>query len=163
MRNIITLKVIDYMEEYGCQFIKEAAFTNISCTDENRLPIRKIFDMIAGTSTGGVIAAALSVPSNDVMTESFSAKEILEVFKSQAPMVYAQQHINAGLIWIITIISTMIGLVLGLKRGRKKYANPNVQKTIRKIKSFLIEVKEAREEYEREKKTLKAAEEQQLK
>jgi patatin-like phospholipase/acyl hydrolase len=82
--------------------------------------------MVAGTSTGGVIAAALSVPNNDEMTETFSAHDVLEAFKKQAPIIFAQQRINAGLIWIITIISAMIGAVLGHKRGRKIYANPNV-------------------------------------
>jgi hypothetical protein len=39
----------------------------------------------------------------------------------------------------------MIGAVLGYKRGKRLYANPNVQKTIRKLKRFLHELKKARE------------------
>ena len=34
--------------------------------------------MVAGTSTGGVIAAAITVPANEYMNETYPAAEILE-------------------------------------------------------------------------------------
>lgn len=72
MRNIITLKVIDYMEDYGCRYVTQMKY-NVTCTAQKKLPIKDIFNMVAGTSTGGVIAAALAVPANDELTETFSA------------------------------------------------------------------------------------------
>ena len=37
--------------------------------------------MVAGTSTGGVIAAAITVPANEYMNETYPAAEILESFQ----------------------------------------------------------------------------------
>jgi len=44
--------------------------------------------MIAGTSTGGVIAAALSCPSTEFKNETYPVSEILSAFIEEAPKVY---------------------------------------------------------------------------
>ena len=62
MKNVITLVVLEYMETYGYEYALGQGYINAS--SHPRLPLKDMFQMLAGTSTGGVIAAALSVPSN---------------------------------------------------------------------------------------------------
>ena len=83
MRNLITLKGLEYMEQYACDYVRNPAnkITGINCTDEGYVQLKDIFDMIAGSSMGGVVAAALVCPANEQGTEAFHAKEILDVFK----------------------------------------------------------------------------------
>ncbi len=47
-------------------------------------PIYKYFDLIAGTSTGGIIAIGLAM--------GFTAKEILQLYEEQGPKIFSQQH-----------------------------------------------------------------------
>ena len=102
--------------------------------------------MLAGTSTGGVIAAALSVPSNEYKNESYPVSEILDVFKEQAPIIFEQQTINSGLIFILTLLSCLMGGGYGYVLGRRRWADPNVKKTIKKGRKFLKQLKDAKKE-----------------
>jgi patatin-like phospholipase/acyl hydrolase len=47
-------------------------------------PIGRYFDLIAGTSTGGIIAIGLGL--------GLSAKEILRLYEEKGPAIFDQQH-----------------------------------------------------------------------
>lgn len=44
--------------------------------------------MIAGTSTGGVLAGALTVPSNEYGNTTYEVSEVLKNFKYIVPQIY---------------------------------------------------------------------------
>jgi len=111
--------------------------------------------MVAGTSTGGVIAAALSVPSNEYKNESYPVSEILDVFKQQAPIIFEQQTINSGLMFILTLLSCLMGGGYCYVLGRRKWADPNVKKTIKKGRKFLKQLKEAKKEDKKDPQPIK--------
>jgi uncharacterized protein len=48
-------------------------------------PIGRYFDLIAGTSTGGIIAIALGL--------GLSAKDILHLYEDRGPTIFDQQHV----------------------------------------------------------------------
>ncbi|MCH96157.1 patatin-like phospholipase, partial [Trifolium medium] len=49
------------------------------------------FDVIAGTSTGGLIAAMLAAPGlNDPSRPAFTAKQILQVYLDFSPSIFNQ-------------------------------------------------------------------------
>ena len=77
------------MESFGCKYLREQKpqTAKAKCVND-RLPLKDIFDMIAGTSTGGVIAAALSCPSTEFKNETYPVSEILSAFIEEAPKVY---------------------------------------------------------------------------
>jgi uncharacterized protein len=47
-------------------------------------PLATFFDLIAGTSTGGIIAIGLAL--------GLSAKDILKLYERQGPAIFDQQH-----------------------------------------------------------------------
>ncbi len=75
IKNIITLKVLDLMERYACDYVTIAKKHTIGCTD-GRILVKDIFNMVAGSSTAGILAAALVSPVNGTNV-SYSAGDIL--------------------------------------------------------------------------------------
>ncbi|MDD9335427.1 MAG: patatin-like phospholipase family protein [Rickettsiaceae bacterium] len=62
-------------------------------------PISKLFNIISGTSVGGLIAALLTIPKEEGSTEPrYSAKEVLELFENTAPEIFPQSWFNWGII-----------------------------------------------------------------
>lgn len=51
-------------------------------------PIGRYFDLIAGTSTGGIIAIGLAL--------GMRAKEILELYEHEGPKIFCQEAAGAG-------------------------------------------------------------------
>ncbi len=109
MRNLITLEVLTYMEEYAQEYAVMMGYVPANIP----VGIKDIFHMIAGTSTGGVIAASLSVPINEFKNESNPASVIRDTFIKHGPSVFEQQTINTGLIIILTLVSCLMGGGLG--------------------------------------------------
>lgn len=132
------------MEQYACQYVMDQKnkITRINCTDEGIIQIKDIFDMIAGSSMGGVIAAALVCPADQQGTEAFQASQILETYKTQAQEIYKVQNMNYGLATIVIIISTSIGAFFGLKKGNSKYQNSDMLKVIHQYNKIIKEYKE---------------------
>ena len=50
-------------------------------------PICQLFDLIAGTSTGGILALALTKPNQDGQPE-FTAREICEIYRRDIPRIF---------------------------------------------------------------------------
>lgn len=62
-------------------------------------PISKLFNIISGTSVGGLIAALLTIPEEEGSTEPrYSAKEALALFENTAPEIFPQSWFNWGII-----------------------------------------------------------------
>ncbi len=100
-----------------------------------------MFNMIAGSSTGGVIAAALSCPMNGTLNQAYPANAILRAFKIDAPKIFAQRSINTGLLTIVVIVSLLMGLFLGLRIGNSWYMNPKVEETLRNADRIILQNK----------------------
>jgi len=80
IRNILSLIALDYMETYACKYVNEVKNTTLQCNQDGRILMKDMFDLIAGSSTGGVIAAALVCPANGHINQSYSSNEILDKF-----------------------------------------------------------------------------------
>ncbi|KAJ4790665.1 Patatin [Rhynchospora pubera] len=71
------------------------------------------FDMIAGTSTGGLITSMLSTPGKD-NRPVFAAKEINEFYLENGPKIFPKKKVGP-----LTSIATGLGLVMGPKYDGK--------------------------------------------
>jgi hypothetical protein len=74
------------METYAYEYSTSKGYTFPKYPDRDGvIPMKDLFDMMAGTSTGSIISAALSYPSDDVLDSGLAvpqywSKEVIEVY-----------------------------------------------------------------------------------
>jgi len=80
-------------------------------------PIGSYFDLIAGTSTGGILAIGLAL--------GLSAKQLLELYEKNGPDIFGQSgHSNKAVAWIADIAATVRQLV------RPKHKTDGLEKVL---------------------------------
>lgn len=57
--------------------------------EELEKPISQVFDMIVGTSTGGILALGLSVPTDDGVSPRYRARDLLEIYSKHGDKVFS--------------------------------------------------------------------------
>ena len=68
IRGLIPAQVLKYMETYAYDYSTKMGYTFLKYPDRDGvIPMKDMFDMMAGTSTGSIISAALSYPSDDLL------------------------------------------------------------------------------------------------
>jgi uncharacterized protein len=61
--------------------------------DHTHRPLCQTFDLIAGTSTGGIAALALTVPSSpESLDPKFSARDVVTLYKNESSTVFPQPY-----------------------------------------------------------------------
>lgn len=122
--------------------------------------MKDLFNMISGTSTGSMLAGALSTWKDDSTTEPmFWGQEMVEFYEVNAAPLFKSNKL-AGFISVLlwTLIFVFWGGVFYLY-GMFKYANPNKLKAQQEMHDWLLETKnEMRKEKQKDdfKNVLKA-------
>ncbi len=75
VRGIIPAKILQFLEEVTGQ------------------PIHKLFDLIVGTSTGGIITLGLTCP-NQAKEARYSAKEIIDIYIEHATHIFQKSFLR---------------------------------------------------------------------
>lgn len=57
-------------------------------------PVSSLFDLIVGTSTGGMIALALTMPSSDKSAPKYSAEDVLKIYTERGKEIFARDKIK---------------------------------------------------------------------
>ena len=108
------LYAVEYATEKGYDFPKYPPLNGTA--RDNVIPMKDLFDMMAGTSTGSIISAALSFPSNDVLPSGeqvplYWSKEVIDVYSKQGDQIFQKKQGSGnfvrGLIFFVFI--TIIG------------------------------------------------------
>ena len=60
-----------------------------------KLHMSNLFDMFAGTSTGSMISAALSLPMDDDKTQpKYWARDTVNIYKLEAPVIFTKNGVD---------------------------------------------------------------------
>lgn len=85
---------------------------------EERIAISELFDMIAGSETGAIIASSLAVKNKDTSVDRKNAHYADTAFKffyDYGDVLYRDAFIGTGTWSCFTIIFTLLGAFLGFK------------------------------------------------
>ena len=78
IRGILPLKIIDYIDE-------QIRLVNVKCS------FNSLTDMVAGTSTGALISAAL-ILEDDKGTPRFTANDLLILYSNRGPQIFSKDR-----------------------------------------------------------------------
>jgi patatin-like phospholipase/acyl hydrolase len=81
-------------------------------------PISKLFKMIAGTSTGGILTAGLTLP-NSCGEPAYTAQQMLDLYFSEGPTIFDKNLIREG--WELFVTGGAKYLADGIESVLKKY------------------------------------------
>lgn len=125
IRGVIPAIVIQYLEKESYRHaVKHGLIEKYPPGEKEIIPMNKLFDMIAGTSTGGLITTSLVTPTVEDKTKAYDSDFILSIFEEKGGEIFKTKTINKGLLGIMITTFIMIGGVLGYKWGKRIFANP---------------------------------------
>ncbi len=58
--------------------------------DQTGRSIAEMFDLIAGTSTGGILALGLAMPADDAEKPRYRAEELIELYEKEGPRIFSR-------------------------------------------------------------------------
>lgn len=138
--------VIKYIEVESYRYALEKGYPVTN--SKGKMAIKDLFNMVAGTSTGGLLTTGLVTPTKDNRQEAYDADFIISIFEKDGPNIFRKQTINTGLLGIMIATFIMIGGVFGYKWGKGIFANPKVEDTIYKMKKYIRDLKKKAKAHE---------------
>ena len=105
IRGIIPAMILDYIEKQtftqthesisrmpGDQAQKNKLYAELSSVAvEDSIPTAKLFNLIAGTSTGGILALALTKPKEeDNLEPAYTAEKLVKLYKKEGSVIFDQ-------------------------------------------------------------------------
>jgi len=98
--------------------------------------------MVAGTSSSAILAGFLVRPKDQRTGQSYLAKNVTQFFKQNSEKFFEKRTINTGALWVVTVISGLIGALIGYRLGVRIFANPQIELTIKELQNVIDDLKE---------------------
>ena len=123
-KGYMTANFISYMEQKAYQIAqRDLCFPD---RDEGRIAMHELFDFIAGSETGGIIASTLVIPNDDessLQKNKYFATKSLKFFEDNVDKIWVDQKVpvTTRLLIIGIIISLICGGVFYLTNNYFKY------------------------------------------
>jgi hypothetical protein len=144
IRGLIPAQVLKYMEQYAYEYSTSKGYTFPKYPGRDGIiPMKDLFDMMAGTSTGSIISAALSYPSDEKLetgeqVPQFWSKEVIEVYSQRGDEIFQKKSGNKA--WVnVLIFFLFVSLVGGFfyLLGKLFYDNDEVMSQFMPLEGML--------------------------
>lgn len=137
IRGLITAQVAKYMEQYAYNYSTQNLCYPVDPQNE-RISLSKIFDMVAGTSTGSLLATSVVIPEvNNLTTNRYYADDAIEIYTTRGKDVF-QKYVLSPIFYALGIIGfSAVGGMIGLQIGKKIYKNREHEESIKDLKMLI--------------------------
>ena len=135
IRGLIPATILEKIEEaaYDYAISKSYDITSMSYPavhqSYNKIAMKDLFDMSAGTSTGSIIAASLSMPANETdgslskTTPKFWAKDIIDIYRNDNDKIFDKNQFSTIWLVLINFFTAPLFIYAGYVYGIKKFDN----------------------------------------
>jgi hypothetical protein len=132
------------MEEYAYEYADDKDYISSKDYPEEKIPMHELFDMIAGSSTGSILAAALTTPKEPGSSQNaYFAEDVRHKFYDDADEIFHKNHLPYALITFLTLFGALAGGFLGYKWGIKIFDNREVEDAHEAIRDYIKKAKKA--------------------
>ena len=159
IKGIIPATCISHMEVFAYKYAKtEKNYVIPTYKNETtgemieRMPMKDIFDMISGTSTGSILATGLSISTGTLNPIPFKGKhyplpkywgpECVKIYTSGGAAIFNPNGLATGWVVLFYFITMFFFLVIFGLLGMCIYDNPKTKKSHINTLEFLNESKE---------------------
>ena len=140
IRGIITAAVIDKMENLAYE--KALIVYKIPARTEKKVSMAELFDMVAGTSTGALLAATLVIPkSSDPKMPKYYANDFMEDFKLRGGDIFVREEFDWAKFSLIVCLTFVACFAVGYALGKSKFQSQNTEELIDHLREYVKKLK----------------------
>ena len=103
-----------------------------------RISLSKVFDMVAGTSTGSLLATAIVIPAvDDPTTNRYYSDDAIKIYTTRGAEVF-KKYILAWWIYVLGIVfNSILGGLIGYWIGKRMYTNESHERVMKELKKLI--------------------------
>ena len=133
MRSIIPAEIIDNMESNAYTYAA-SKWTGFTSTD-SKIHMSELFQLVAGTSSGSIVAAGVSYGSGGKPT--MWGKDIVNFFAKNGKNLFEKHSLEWGLHLFFWITIALAFACVGYWLGRRRYDSPRQTNAFENLKMII--------------------------
>jgi len=148
IRGILPAGILLKIEGYAYKYAKEKGYEVPEYTDpatgkvRESVHLKDMFDMMAGTSTGSILAAGLAYPDpkdkdkpKDKQMPFYFMKELMDIYTKEGNKIFVSyDHSFMKAFFIVVLFASSCG-ALGYYHGKYRYDNDDIKEAMELVKS----------------------------
>ena len=141
IRGIIPGVVMKRMEKYAYEYAisKGYKFPRYPGIDD-RIALKDLFDMMAGTSTGSILVSGLAYPDKDFLSikkPQFFADDLLKIYTERGGEIFLQQGLRFTHYFVFIIIFAVVFCVCGYLIGNMLFDSSRTRKAFVEMRKVI--------------------------
>jgi hypothetical protein len=107
--------------------------------EDQRIAISEMFDMIAGSETGAIIASTLVIKNKDSAIKrnnAHFADKAVKFFEEHSSVLYRDSNMSSGVRFVLTFMFIVLGGFLGYKLGEYLVTIENFYEIVDNLKEY---------------------------